>query len=211
MLGKRILCCSDIHGCWDKFKTAMDANHAGYHPDSDQLILLGDYIDRGSDSRKVVEAVIRLQQKGAIVLRGNHEDLCISALSGEAGAMELWMRNGGDKTLDSYEGNQDALDKHVEWMKILPRYYETEHYIFVHASPKPRVPMNEQSGADLTWGRHNSEVGLGKLVVHGHTPVRMPVAIQDQLFIDTAAVFNGKLTVIALSDIEQEWRVVAAV
>lgn len=217
MTKRYIIAISDIHGCWDKFSNALNVYQTEFNPQEDQLILLGDYIDRGPDSRRVVQTIMHLQaQQGVIVLGGNHEDLCVKANSSTDPIeqnldMQRWMRNGGAQTLASYEGRQAELDHHIAWMRSLPKYYETEHYIFTHASPSPGVSMDEQRDVDIIWGRHTDLVGLGKMNVHGHTPVDEVVLIKDQLFIDTGAVFDGKLSIVALDAEGPEWRVIAEV
>jgi serine/threonine protein phosphatase 1 len=200
---ERILVCSDIHGCYDRFAALLDKS--AYNPDCDQLFLLGDYIDRGTQSREVVRRTIELQRDGAICLLGNHEDMCMGAMRETTGAygmpgdMQMWMLNGGNHTLESYENDYRELDLHVAWFRTLTLYHETEHYIFTHAHPKWNVPMAEQTKTDLVWGRHSLPIGLGKWNVHGHTPTMEGVCtVHDQLWVDTGAVFGGALTMVEL-------------
>lgn len=199
----RILACSDIHGCFDEFDQLL--LECKYSPNSDQLFLLGDYIDRGPNSRGVVQRARKLQQEyGVICLYGNHEDLAYNALNPRRqldGYMDiqLWMRNGGFTTILSYEGHRNELDNDAVWFKSLHKYYETDQYIFTHAHPLPGVPVQQQSLEDLVWRRHDMPVNLGKINVHGHTPMQHVTLTHDQLCIDTACVFfGGRLTMVSL-------------
>ncbi|KHE67309.1 metallophosphoesterase, partial [Halobacillus sp. BBL2006] len=120
----RYLVVSDIHGDIEKFEDVL--KEASYNPKEDQLILLGDYIDRGPHSRDVVAKVIELvEHDGAIAIKGNHDDLFIRSQYEEE-AMELWELNGASSTLKSYEGNLEEMKEHREWLENnLQLYYET--------------------------------------------------------------------------------------
>ena len=99
---KRTLVISDIHGELTLFEELLQT--AGYNPDKDQLILLGDYIDRGPDSKRVLEKVMELKHEGAVVLKGNHEDMMVRAFkTDDERTWKNWInRNGGTETLKSY-------------------------------------------------------------------------------------------------------------
>ncbi|WP_181350891.1 metallophosphoesterase family protein [Thalassobacillus sp. CUG 92003] len=193
----RYLVISDIHGEIHKLEAVLDK--AAYRPDEDQLILLGDYVDRGPQSREVVAKVKQLvEEDGAIAIKGNHDDLFIRSKYDEQ-AMELWEINGAASTLKSYEGNYEELKEHQEWLEHnLLLYYETDEYIFVHAGLLPNKPLAEQEEATMLWTRHSDKIGLGKTVIHGHTPVRDISYYEDQIDIDTGAVYGGKLTLLEL-------------
>lgn len=194
---KRILVCSDIHGQYDQFVELLEK--AGYDAEKDQLILLGDYIDRGPKSRQVIEKVMELVETGAIALRGNHEQMMIDVCLHDDG-MEQWLHNGGDKTIESYKGHRlTEVGRHAKWLDDnLKLYHETEEYVFVHAGVRPHLPLDKQRNTDLIWIRHNVICGLGKTIVHGHTPVQEVCKVHDQMFIDTGSVFGGKLTMVEL-------------
>nr|WP_256522340.1 metallophosphoesterase family protein [Halobacillus sp. A5] len=193
----RYLVVSDIHGDIEKFERVL--KKAEYQPDKDQLILLGDYVDRGPDSREVVKKVKRLvEEDGAIALKGNHDDLFIRAKH-ESKAMELWKLNGASTTFQSYKHHMEEVYHDQEWMRDhLDMYYETEHYIFVHAGLKPHIPLEKQEEHTMLWTRHTDEIGLGKTVVHGHTPVEDVAYYRDHIDIDTGAVYGGKLSLLEL-------------
>lgn len=197
---KRLLVCSDIHGQYDQFIELLDK--ASYDPAQDQLILLGDYIDRGPKSRQVIEKVIELVERdGALALKGNHDQMMIDSLGQMAEEKrQKWEQiNGGAATLQSYADEEELYVEHACWMRDnLILYHETAQYIFVHAGVRPGIPMEEQLEYDLIWIRHREECGLGKLIVHGHTSVDEVEQVFDQLFIDTGSVYGNKLTMIEL-------------
>ncbi|WP_160847226.1 metallophosphoesterase family protein [Pontibacillus yanchengensis] len=193
----RYLVVSDIHGELHKLEEVLQ--EASFDPSEDQLILLGDYIDRGPYSRDVVAKVKELvEEHGAIAIKGNHDDLFIrSKYDGEA--MKLWEMNGASSTLKSYNSVSEEMKEHREWLENhLRLYYETDQYIFVHAGLEPNVPLERQEEDTMLWTRHTETVGLGKTVVHGHTPVQHIAYYKDQVDIDTGAAYGGKLTLLEL-------------
>ncbi|MBA2937603.1 serine/threonine protein phosphatase [Paenibacillus sp. CGMCC 1.16610] len=187
---KRMLVISDIHGELEKFERLLEA--VRYRPEEDQLILLGDYVDRGPNARGVIEKVIALKEAGALVLKGNHEDLMIKALTTEEErAWKRWAQiNGGDMTLRSYgftEANfavdenaetfvkptlqSEILSQHLAFITNLEHYIETDDYIFVHAGVQPGTPISETDPHTLMWIRDEFHTGYSdkKMVVFGHT------------------------------------------
>ncbi|GKV54677.1 serine/threonine protein phosphatase [Sporosarcina sp. NCCP-2222] len=189
---KRTLVISDIHGEITAFNQLL--SEINYEPGTDQLILLGDYVDRGEDSKAVLDKVMQLRELGAIVLKGNHEDMMIKALtSGEERPWRHWVdRNGGNETLRSYgfreeeyivspdlpfeqpQLSSDALKKHLEFICSLDIYIELDDFIFVHAGVHPETPIHETEERDFLWIRdpfHNGYSGEKK-VVFGHTPTK---------------------------------------
>ncbi|PAK54528.1 metallophosphoesterase family protein [Paenibacillus sp. 7541] len=189
----RTIVISDIHGCYDEFNTMLEK--VRYRPAEDQLLLLGDYVDRGMKSKDVVEQVIKLhEQAGAVVLKGNHDDMMLKALLEENARYQYhWLSNGGSQTLLSYcseviTGNimepevfqaaktyiLEHYRHHLDFLQSLPLYHEGEKHIFVHAGTNPAYPdWKEQPGDDFMWIRdafYNHPTGLGKTVVFGHTP-----------------------------------------
>lgn len=187
---QRTLIISDIHGELQLFEELLQVSN--YNPKNDQLILLGDYIDRGPQSKEVLEKVMQLKEEGALVLKGNHEDMMVKSLVlGEERAWRNWTgRNGGNKTLESYgfvasefivneedtfvkpELHSDLLDKHLEFIQNLDYYVEWEDTIFVHAGVHPEKKIEETDPYELIWIRdvfHNGYTGE-KTVIFGHTP-----------------------------------------
>jgi serine/threonine protein phosphatase 1 len=167
------------------------------------LIFLGDYIDRGPNSRGVIEYLMALQQgKPDLVscLMGNHEDMLLAAAD-DSDWEERWLRNGGLQTLESY-GVADASripKAHINWLRALPRFHDDGQRFFVHAGVHPDRPFDQQDEHDLLWIREpflSSGKDFGRLIVHGHTP--LPTGIPDihsnRVNLDTAAVYGGPLT-----------------
>ncbi len=193
----RYLVVSDIHGEADKLDQVLDK--AEYDPQEDQLILLGDYIDRGPSSKRVIEKVKRLvKDDSAVAIKGNHDDMFIRSKE-DLEAMELWKMNGAATTIQSYEGRMEEVKEDQQWLEEnLHLYYETDDYIFVHAGLEPETPLEQQDEDTLLWTRHEEKVGLGKTVIHGHTPVPEIAYYEDQIDIDTGAAYGGKLTMLEL-------------
>ncbi|GGE34643.1 serine/threonine protein phosphatase [Pullulanibacillus camelliae] len=204
---KRIIAISDIHGEIHKFERLLEALE--FNPDHDQLILLGDYVDRGPDSKAVIEKVMRLRDQGAILLKGNHEDMMEKAFQNESN-IKHWLRNGGLETLRSYEytipsaqleeavsafiplKKNEAVTKHLDFIQTLDHYYETDDYIFVHGGVDPTTPVSETDPHLLMWIREEFHYGYKgeKPVVFGHTPTHA--------FHDSVDVFFGKNNIIGI-------------
>lgn len=199
----------DIHGCHDLLVAALDAiaAHAGQR--SATIVFLGDYIDRGPDSRAVVETLMagpRREGESFVCLMGNHEDMLCAAAdrAGDLEALAFWLTNGGDSTLRSY-GVDDAMDAravpagHRAWMAGLPLFHEDEHRQYVHAGLEPGVPLKAQSRAALLSIRQrflSAGDVFGKHVVHGHTPrLEGPELLPWRTNLDTGAVYGGTLSI----------------
>jgi serine/threonine protein phosphatase 1 len=156
---------TDVHGRLDPLKRLL-----AQVPDDGQLVFLGDYVDRGSESREVVALVRSIP--GAICLRGNHEDMLCEF-------NRLWLYNGGASTILSYRhpltGDLDAkaLDSDARWFRDLPRWHEDDHRVYVHAGVHPAYDLAAQPEAYTQWYRYPEGYDdgyRGKMVVHGHTP-----------------------------------------
>lgn len=196
----RLLAIGDIHGCL----THLDALLGAIAPaKTDQLIFLGDYVDRGPESAGVLKRLMQLAGKHKTqFIRGNHEDMMLRARGGMQPYRE-WVLNGGDATMASYGGKRGTLkDVPTEHWAFLQNnlvdYVETKTHIFVHASAYPDMPMKEQPDFMLRWERcdniqpHQS----GKTIVCGHTPQRdgSPLNLGYAICIDTHACGFGLLT-----------------
>jgi serine/threonine protein phosphatase 1 len=155
----------------------------------------------------VVDYLIGLaKEPGQMVfLKGNHEQMLEHYLSG---ADRLsFLANGGLATIDSYL-QEDLFDDtipipsaHLDFFGNLRLYYETDHYIFVHAGLKPNVPLEEQDEWDMLWIRDEfiySDFDFGKRVIFGHTPFQEPLVLDNKIGIDTGAVYGNKLTCVEL-------------
>jgi serine/threonine protein phosphatase 1 len=196
MLMKLIYAVGDIHGMYDKLIASLEAinkHNVQVGCADHKVVFLGDYVDRGPDSRKVVEHVKMLIEKDADTYKGiigNHEDMMFEGRS-------HWYQNGGDKTVESYNGDRNLMEEHIKWLMSLPVKIETENYIFVHAGLDPDTTVKHQSRNTMLWVRHwwNTERDFGKHVVYGHTPFHNPMLKNYSTGLDTGAVFGGKLSV----------------
>lgn len=222
--GHLVYAVGDIHGRADLLAqmlrlVADDA--APLDADRRHIIFLGDYIDRGPDSRGVIDLALDGLPQGfdGVYLKGNHEELLLDFLE-EGDGLPLWLANGADATLASYGvdigGLVDASADDEAWraafVAALPEthrnFYETlglmaafGGYVFVHAGVRPRVPLDRQNPHDLIWIRDeflSSDEDLGKVVVHGHTPGPAPVIRPNRIGIDTLAWKSGRLTALRL-------------
>ncbi|GGH23473.1 metallophosphoesterase family protein [Paenibacillus segetis] len=223
---------SDIHGCYDEFNELL--KKVEYKQGLDQLILVGDYVDRGLKSKEVVEQVKSLVEEwGVIALRGNHDQMMVDALEKENEEDDArWIRNGAFQTVESYSGldlSDDGSERdlyiegkeyiknnypnHLEFLKSLPLYYETDHHIFVHAGINPEHEnwRESQPLRDYIWIRDaffNHATNLQKKVVFGHTPVVNLHDCEDIWFspmgdkigIDGGCVFGFSLNCLEISE-----------
>ena len=196
---RRTFAIGDIHGCYVALRTLLDELRC----DSDDLIVfLGDLVDRGPDSYRVVETVRELVQSGrAICMLGNHEQMALDAQE-SAENLRFWLQVGGAQTLESYKTQTGLLavdPAHLAFFRedCLP-FFEDEEYLYAHACIDPAVPMPEQSQHDLQWtkwfdqGPHFS----GKTIVLGHTTRRdgRPLDVAHTVCIDTFCFGGGWLT-----------------
>ena len=198
----------DIHGSYYKLTRLLKHCNSHCGPRNARFVFVGDYIDRGQHSREVVELLMDLQKskRGQIsCLRGNHEDMLISAL--QDGDKELWLCNGGDMTLRSYGvTSADAIpDEHLVWFDSLPLFESDDKRFFVHAGILPGVPLDQQHEDDMLWIREpflSDPRDHGLYIVHGHTPrvTGEPEHLPNRLNLDTGAVFGGPLTAAVFDD-----------
>lgn len=204
----------DVHGRLDLLRRAVDAiaEHVGDRPF--RVVLLGDYVDRGPDSRGVIEFLIDLQRRWPVVcLKGNHEELMIQAIADPGNRrLERWLEYGGEETLHSYGLSRDddlasgVPQEHLRWMAGLPRTTGDGHRIYVHAGLMPGTPAHRQKDETCLWIRERFLQGRASdfeaHVVHGHTPVwdgkpdpAEPELLEHRTNIDTGAFATGVLTV----------------
>jgi len=200
----------DLHGRLDALERLLEQ----IQPDleKDQLVFMGDYIDRGPESKGVVDYVLRLKNLSPpehfICLKGNHEAMFLNFLQGQD--VDLFLFNGGLSTIRDYwgddweEGGQLVLPAdHRRFFEELRLYYETPDYIFVHGGLKPGVPLEEQVEEDLLWVRGEfiaSMDDFGKKVIFGHTPFRQPLVMPNKIGIDTGVVYGNLLTCLKLPE-----------
>jgi len=193
----------DIHGCLTQLQNLVEHCQDDGFDREIKFIFLGDYIDRGPNSRGVIEFLIEFQSlmpNQIICLRGNHEEMLLSATANPANELH-WLRNGGIQTLASYKTSKPANipARHIEWMHSLPTLHDDGMRLFVHAGINPDKPLNQQDEHDLLWMREpflSSTSDFGRFIVHGHTPLadNVPDLRLNRLNLDTGAVYDGPLT-----------------
>ena len=221
----RIYAIGDIHGRADLLERlhAVVQKDADGAPEARRLaVYLGDYVDRGDDSKGVLEMVADGLGPDfeSVHLKGNHEDFLLRFLDdpGEAG---IWLWNGGKATLRSYEidpdlcGSPDALrDRFAEALPVAHRVFleslrlsfTNGDYFFVHAGVRPGVALEKQDSDDLMWIREeflDSAEDFGKTIVYGHTPHDAVTFGNNRIGIDTNAWVSGRLTCLVLTGNEQ--------
>lgn len=221
--GIRIYAVGDIHGRSDLLAEMIDRidSDRRRRPIAQAIeVYLGDYIDRGPDSKGVIDQLaVRIVRNDAICLRGNHESILERALV-DSTVLPHWSQLGGLQTLASYGFSLDGLDDramsavlqtfrevfpqtHDLFLRCLRNIYSCGDFLFVHAGIRPGVPLDRQQQHDLLWIRDEfltSTQQHGKIVVHGHTPVAFPEIRNNRINIDTGAWYSGVLTCVAIED-----------
>ena len=194
----RTFAIGDIHGCSRTFQKLVQEKIRLSQDDA--LYLIGDYIDRGPDSRGVVDFIMRLRQQGHAIftLRGNHEQMMLDALH-DRSVFKLWMQNGGASTLKSFRINSpDQMEeKYWNFFHETLICIDTNEYIFVHAGLNFKRPNIFEDKEAMLWTRdeHCNKEALGtRVLVHGHTPKPLSEIIVQQencINIDGGCVFQN--------------------
>ncbi|MCC2670967.1 MAG: metallophosphoesterase [Armatimonadetes bacterium] len=221
----------DIHGHASKLRKLLPKLHERAE-EGDTLIFIGDFIDRGPDSRGVIDLVIEQSLGGwngpVVGIRGNHEILMLDSLERRPRyGFDAWMQNGGLETIGSYTGGRvtrtwlEAVPaSHIEFLHNLKDWHEDEHGIYVHAGLKPGLQPAECDEDSWQWIRSEfieSDYAWEKVVVFGHTPQYgesdrpimdprdlpwRPLDKPEKIGIDTGAAYGGFLSAVALPDRE---------
>ena len=219
----RLYAIGDIHGRLDLLERVAAAIHRDveeHGPDA-LTVTLGDYIDRGPQSRGVLDRLIGNPfPTPYVALKGNHEALLLSFLINPE-VCEHWRRLGGLETMHSYgvpvrsvmvgKNYEEAANQlrvalpaeHMNFLQSLKTSFSHGKYFLCHAGVRPGVPLDRQSDDDLLWIRDeflSSKTNFGKVVVHGHTPVEQPEVLPNRINIDTGAFATGQLTCVALDE-----------
>lgn len=220
--GVRIYAIGDVHGradLLDRVLSRIDA-HAAAHPVVRPIhLLIGDYIDRGPASREVLDLLINCEHgREMVLLRGNH-DVFVKDFLQNPEVLRDWSRIGGLETLMSYgltppmKANAAAQKElaaelkavlppeHLKFLDGLVSSFSCGGYFFAHAGVRPGIPLAKQKDDDLLWIREDfllHEDDFGKVVVHGHTPVREIDIRANRINIDTGAYATGRLSCLVM-------------
>jgi serine/threonine protein phosphatase 1 len=222
----RVYAVGDVHGRADllaQLLAQIDADLEAHPAPRAMHVFLGDYIDRGPDSRGVLDLLIaRGQRHEAIFLKGNHEVLVEEFLRNPE-SLATWRHVGGIETLLSYgirpsfnldagehamlaQRFADALPPaHRQFLGSLKRSFSCGDFFFVHAGVRPGVPLSQQTDDDLFWIRDeflHSDEKFGKIIVHGHNPVMDVEFHPNRINIDTGAFVTGRLSCLRIESDE---------
>lgn len=229
--GTRVYAVGDVHGRVDlmrELEGMIAADMAAARGMRHLLVYLGDYVDRGHDSRQVLDALAEPGPAGCrrVCLLGNHDLWLYQFVAGEA-TDPAWLQHGGDATLMSYgvrmeigqsderklrnaqEQMQDKFPAHHRaFLAGLGLGFGFGDYFFCHAGVRPDLPLSMQTEVDLLWIRepflgHKGE--LAKVVVHGHTVEEEPAERPHRIGIDTGACWTGRLTCLVLEEHERRY------
>lgn len=225
-VGVRIYAVGDIHGRADLLEDALkriDTDLANNPTSVSVEVFLGDYIDRGPESRRVLDQLVaRKRTHQTVFLKGNHETFLMDFIV-DPTILGAWERLGGLQTLMSYgvvpSINSDRFsqvrlaadldrtlpESHRVFLAALKSSFTCGDFFFVHAGVRPGIPLAKQKEEDLLWIRDDflvCEDDFSKIIVHGHTPVRQPDIRPNRINIDTGAYVTGQLTCLRLEDEE---------
>ena len=222
--GLRVYAIGDIHGRADLLQSLfarIDATLRGFPIDQSIHVFLGDYIDRGPNSREVIETLLtRRRQHSSVFLKGNHESYATQFLN-DPGMLPEWIAAGGTSTLLSYgvcpptrrkpQRDDDVAaafrqalpESHRRFMAGLAISFTCGGYFFTHAGVRPGIALDRQHEHDLLWIReafllHDQD--FGKVVVHGHTPSETVDIRCNRINVDTGAYATGRLSCLVLQD-----------
>ncbi len=194
---EKYIAIGDIHGCARSLKALLEE----IRPYRDRIhVFIGDYIDRGPDSKGVLDCVIEFSREHhCVFLRGNHEKMLLDAI--QSGEHTFWLINGGVETLKSYRINDPAElpADHRDFLEQTRLWFDTPDYLFIHAGLDPGRRVEELlalpdiENMALWERRHVHEpVVWEKPVVFGHTPVKEPLINDRKMGIDTGCVFPDR-------------------
>jgi serine/threonine protein phosphatase 1 len=227
--GTRAYAIGDVHARRDllaELLARIDAERIADPRPHEHLVLLGDLIDRGPDSRGVLDLLLERQatDPSLTILGGNHEAMLVAMLDGNLRDLESWLHFGGEECAASYGIDPIALladpvgapallraaipEAHAALLRALPDSLRIGDVLFVHAGIRPGVALDAQDPQDLRWIRApflRSAADHGVLVVHGHTVVGEPEILPNRIAIDTGASATGRLTALCLDGAERRF------
>ncbi len=207
---RRIFAVGDIHGCLQQLESLMD--RLPIHPEEDLLVFVGDYINRGPQSREVIDFLLELRTRVAdtVFLMGNHEFALLQYASTcdleylkilRVMGVEATLKSYGDSPVSSLCGLSFLPDEHRIFLKGLLPYYETSGYLFTHAGILPEEDYRTAPLDRLLFVRDvflNDDQAIEPVVVFGHTPFETPFVAPGKIGIDTGAVYGNMLTAVEL-------------
>lgn len=226
--GRRLYCIGDIHGRLDLLEElhAMIKDDCAGFDGCRIVVYLGDYIDRGAQSKQVLDLLIEKPLEGfeRVHLLGNHENALLDFLRNPQGIGAAWLSFGGQVTCMSYgvgigklmlnmdldllrgELAEKLPQSHLDFLNSMTLYHTEGDYCFVHAGIRPGVPITDQQLGDLLWIREeftHSPINHDFVVVHGHTISEEVEALPNRIGIDTGAYQTGLLTALVLEGSQQ--------
>ena len=223
-----------IHGCLIQLVSLHDKifNQFSFNKKNDLLVYLGDYIDRGPNSKDVINHILKLQKEkiNSIFLMGNHEQIMIDFVFNKINNLRYWLNLGTDQTFKSYKieiaefikdgFEDDKMDKlrnvllnklsneHIHFLKNLKLSHSMGKYLFVHAGINPEKTLKNQDKMDFLWSRSDQffdkNFKFEQIIVHGHTPEKEVINLPYRINIDTGCFFSGKLSSVCLNDNNNE-------
>lgn len=227
--GVRAYAIGDVHGRDDLLNDLIrkiSEDIAGRSKAKNHIVMLGDLIDRGPDSCKVIERLCRFAEPNVElhILSGNHEEVLLRILEGQSELIVSWLRFGGAETLRSYGVDANDVRRvddeaglrlirsaipadHQAFLRSLADTVRLGDYLFVHAGVRPRIDFLAQNQTDLRWIREpflSDDGDHGFIVVHGHTVTDEVVDRPNRIGIDTGAYATGRLTALGL-EAERRW------
>lgn len=213
----RIFCVGDIHGCYQETDTLIDylVNALSLSKEKDIVIFLGDYIDRGPNSFKVIKSLLRFRSSfpQSRFLKGNHEDMMLSFFGLDGRGGDVYIQNGGATFLNDYNfvtatvqrpNFLDIPEEHRKFFMDLDIGIFIDKFIIAHAGLNPRSILDAQTLEDLLWIRDdfiNSIHPFKKTVIFGHTVFsEIAIHLPYKIGIDTGLVYGNKLTCLELKN-----------
>lgn len=209
---ERIFAIGDIHGCKKTFQKLLVEKIQIQKEDA--VYCIGDYIDRGEDSKGVIDMIIQLRDEGYHIytLRGNHEQMMLDA-TGSKKALKLWLDNGGKTTLESFgiKSLDNLPAQYLSFLNATEFYFQKDNYIFAHAGLNFKNENLFEDKEAMLWERnfYPQQPALnGRLLIHGHTPIPLTFILQQKgncINIDGGCVYRnrpnfGNLVAINLPD-----------
>jgi serine/threonine protein phosphatase 1 len=196
----------DVHGRYDLLCEGLSDISAHSQGSAGVIVMLGDYVDKGPDSKQVIDRLLSGVADGwnLVALKGNHDAMMAEALR-DPSKMAAWIEKGGDAALASYGGDPAAVPQsHIAWLDQLRLMHVDTHRLYVHAGVDPEIPLGRQNEATLLWKRYPKGFsgGFGELhVVHGHDNFpEGPLVYEGRTNLDTLAWRTGRLTIGVFDD-----------